>query len=400
MPLTLEDFNPLDPQCDPKTQDLGQTSLDIINDVMTGNAFQNPVGSIVNGAAALSRDNGGAIQELLDGQADAPLGEEYGPETIEALESMNNLLSELNGQPGAQIGSPQAGILNNIKDATDRMSGAVNTLDANAFNQSNIVSLSDTFNSMKANLRLPGADVIEDNFGPNFALMFEDGGLGLMQSIGASNNILQQTLGAFQNGDIQENELVQQLTDLGQNLTEAKNNALGIYNQTKDNINQMKDMVQKYGVANTLIAAVRSNPCWTGQLLKEFAVPDLQLKLDGLEALSQGTAIPDGAFSIPSPELPETPEFQTPGAEAIADARAKANELAQGISNEILAIQSGIEEVQQQISDTISEATKSVVNGIADAFGSKGLLAMSASDAGTPEQRAAEAEATIRTITF
>ena len=392
MPLSLEDFNPLDPQCDPKTQDLGQTSLDIINDVMTGNAFQNPVGSIVEGASALSRDNGGAIQGLLDNDANAPPGTGLQPETVAALQNVNNILSELNGQPGAQIGSPNAGILNNVKDATDRMSGAVNTLDANAFNQNNIVSLSDTFNSTKANLRLPGQDVIEDNFGPNFGLMFEEGGLGLMQSIGASNNILQQTLGAFTNGDIQENELIQQLTDLGQNLTETKDNVLGIYNQTKNNIDQMQNVVQKYGIANTLIAAVRSNPCWTGKLLKEFAVPDLQLKLDGLQAFEQGTSIPEGAFSISSPELPESPEFETPAATAIADARAKANELAQGVSNQILAVQSGIEEFFQGAYETVSQGAKDAIVGVQESFGSGGLLAMSASEAGTTEQRASEAQ--------
>ena len=391
MPLTLEDFNPLDPQCDPKTQDLGQSALDIINDVMTGNAFQNPVGSIVEGAAALSRDNGGAIQSLLDANTEDPLGGNLDPETVAALENVNSILSELNGTPGAQIGSPSAGLLNNIKDATDRMSGAINTLDANAFNQNNIVSLSDTFNSMKANLRLPGSDVIEDNFGPNFSLMFEEGGLGLMQSIGASNNILQQTLGAFTNGDIQQNELVQQLTELGQNLTETKDNALGIYNQTKENISSMKNMVQKYGVANTLIAAVKSNPCWTGQLLKEFAVPDLQLKLDGLEALVQGTEIPAGAFTIESPELPETPDFQTPVANAIADARNKASELAQEVAAEVRAIQSGIEEFKQEVTETITQGAKNAINEIKE-LGSRALLAMSADESPTTEQRAAAAK--------
>ena len=395
MPLSLEDFNPLDPQCDPKTQDLGQTSLDIINDVMTGNAFQNPVGTIVNTAKAIAQDNELSITNILDDNENAPPGSGLEPATVAALQSMNNLLGELNGQPGAQIGSPNAGILNNIKDATDRMSGAVNTLDANAFNQNNIVSLSDTFNSMKANLRLPGQDVIEDNFGPNFNLMFEEGGLGLMQSVGASNNILQQTIGSFLDGDIQENELVQQVTDLTLNLTETKDNALESYNQTVSNLSNMRDMVQKYGTANTLIAAVRSNPCWTGQLLKEFAVPGLQDKLDALQAFEQGTSIPSGTFSIPTPELPETPPFVAAGADAINQAKAKANELAEEVGNTVRSVQAGITEFVQGAVDTISESAKNAISGIQDSLGSEGLLAMSASEASTTEARAAEAQNVI-----
>ena len=395
MPLSLEDFNPLDPQCDPQTQDLGQTSLDIINDVMTGNAFQNPVGTIVNTAKAIAQDNELSITNILDNNENAPPGTGLQPATVSALQSMNNLLGELNGQPGAQIGSPNAGILNNIKDATDRMSGAVNTLDANAFNQNNIVSLSDTFNSMKANLRLPGQDVIEDNFGPNFNLILEDGGLTLMQSVGASNNILQQTIGSFLGGDIQENELVQQVTDLAGGLTETKNNALDSYNQTVDNLSNMRNMVQKYGVANTLIAAVRSNPCWTGQLLKEFAVPGLQDKLDALQAFEQGTSIPSGTFSIPTPELPEAPPFVAAGADAINQAKAKANELAEEVGNAVRSVQSGITEFAQGAIDTVSASAKNAIAGIQESLGSEGLLAMSASEAGTTEQRAAEAQNVI-----
>jgi len=395
MPLSLEDFNPLDPQCDPQTQDLGQTSLDIINDVMTGNAFQNPVGTIVNTAKAIAQDNELSITNILDDNENAPPGSGLEPATVAALQSMNNLLGELNGQPGAQIGSPNAGILNNIKDATDRMSGAVNTLDANAFNQNNIVSLSDTFNSMKANLRLPGQDVIEDNFGPNFNLILEDGGLTLMQSVGASNNILQQTIGSFLGGDIQENELVQQVTDLAAGLTETKNNALTSYNQTVENLTNMRDMVQKYGVANTLIAAVRSNPCWTGQLLKEFAVPGLQDKLDALQAFEQGTSIPAGTFSIPTPELPEAPPFVAAGADAINQAKAKANELAEEVGNAVRSVQSGITEFAQGAIDTVSASAKNAIAGIQESLGSEGLLAMSASEAGTTEQRAAEAQNVI-----
>jgi hypothetical protein len=395
MPLSLEDFNPLDPQCDPQTQDLGQTSLDIINDVMTGNAFQNPVGTIVNTAKAIAQDNELSITNILDNNENAPPGTGLQPATVSALQSMNNLLGELNGQPGAQIGSPNAGILNNIKDATDRMSGAVNTLDANAFNQNNIVSLSDTFNSMKANLRLPGQDVIEDNFGPNFNLILEDGGLTLMQSVGASNNILQQTIGSFLGGDIQENELVQQVTDLAGGLTETKNNALDSYNQTVDNLSNMRNMVQKYGVANTLIAAVRSNPCWTGQLMKEFAVPGLQGKLDALQSFEQGTSIPSGTFSIPTPELPEAPPFVAAGADAINQAKAKANELAEEVGNAVRSVQSGITEFAQGAIDTVSASAKNAIAGIQESLGSEGLLAMSASEAGTTEQRAAEAQNVI-----
>ena len=395
MPLSLEDFNPLDPQCDPQTQDLGQTSLDIINDVMTGNAFQNPVGTIVNTAKAVAQDNELSITNILDNNENAPPGTGLQPATVAALQSMNNLLGELNGQPGAQIGSPNAGILNNIKDATDRMSGAVNTLDANAFNQNNIVSLSDTFNSMKANLRLPGQDVIEDNFGPNFNLILEDGGLTLMQSVGASNNILQQTIGSFLGGDIQENELVQQVTDLTLNLTETKNNALDSYNQTVSNLSNMRDMVQKYGTANTLIAAVRSNPCWTGQLMKEFANPDLQGKLDALQAFEQGTSIPSGTFSIPTPELPEAPPFVAAGADAINQAKAKANELAGEVGNAVRSVQSGITEFAQGAIDTVSASAKNAIAGIQESLGSEGLLAMSASEASTTEQRASEAQNVI-----
>ena len=386
MPLSAADFDPFDPKCDPQTQELGQTSLDIINDVMTGNAFQNPVGTITQTARAIVQDNSDVIQGILDDNEGSLPGEGLGPETVAALQGMNSTLSSANETIGF------------VKDATDRMSGAVNTLDANAFNQNNIVSLSDTFNSMKANLRLPGQDVIEDNFSQNFGLMFEDGGLGLMQSMGASNNILQQTLGSFLGGDIQENELVQQLTDLGQNITDAKNGALNIYNQTLDNIDQMKNMVQKYGVANTLIAAVRSNPCWTGQLLEEFAVPGLQDKLDALKAMSQGTALPAGTFSIPSPELPEAPPFVEAAGEAIGEAKAKANELAEEVGNAIRSVQSGIEEFKQEVSETISAAAKSAIEGLGIEYSTPGYLAMSRSEAYDVLQRTDEARDLMRRL--
>ena len=386
MPLSAADFDPFDPKCDPQTQELGQTSLDIINDVMTGNAFQNPVGTITQTARAVVLDNSDVIQGILDANDPTdPLGG-LQESTVAALTSVNSLLGDTNG------------VIGQVKDATDRMSGAVNTLDANAFNQNNIVSLSDTFNSMKANLRLPGQEVIEDNFSQNFGLMFEDGGLGLMQSIGASNNILQNTLGSFLNGDIQENELVQELTTLGQEITDAKNGALNIYNQTVDNISQMQNMVQKYGVANTLIAAVRSNPCWTGQLFEEFAVPNLQGKLDALKAFEQGTAIPSGTFSIPSPDLPEAPPFVEAGADAINQAKAKANELAEEVGNTVRSVQAGITEFVQGAVDTVSASAKNAIAGIQESLGSKGLLAMAASEAGTTEQRAAEAQSTIERL--
>ena len=94
MPLSAADFDPFDPKCDPKTQDLGQTSLDIINDVMTGGAFQNPVGTIVNTAKALAGNNISQITNLLDSQP--PEGGAGGLQdsTIAALESMNALLAE------------------------------------------------------------------------------------------------------------------------------------------------------------------------------------------------------------------------------------------------------------------------------------------------------------------
>ncbi len=386
MPLSAADFDPFDPKCDPKTQDLGQTSLDIINDVMTGGAFQNPVGTIVNTAKALAGNNISQITNLLDSQP--PEGEAGGLQqsTIAALESMNALLAETNG------------VVDQVGDATDRMSGAVNTLDANAFNQNNIVSLSDTFNSMKANLRLPGQDVIEDNFSQNFGLMFEEGGLGFMQSVGASNNILQQTIGSFLGGDIQENDLVNELTTLSLQLNEAKNGAQNIYSQTVENLTNMRDMVQKYGTANTLIAAVRSNPCWTGQLFEEFALPGLQEKLDALKAFEQGTSIPSGTFTIDTPELPEAPPFVAAGADAINQAKAKANELAEEVGNAIRSVQSGITEFAQGAIDTVSASAKNAIAGIQESLGSEGLLAMSASEAGTTEQRAAEAQNVIRRL--
>ena len=251
---------------------------------------------------------------------------------------------------------------------------------------------------MKANLRLPGQDVIEDNFSQNFGLMFEEGGLGFMQSVGASNNILQQTIGSFLGGDIQENDLVNELTTLSLQLNEAKNGAQNIYSQTVENLTNMRDMVQKYGTANTLIAAVRSNPCWTGQLFEEFAVPGLQDKLDALQAFEQGTSIPAGTFSIPTPELPEAPAFVAAGADAINQAKAKANELAEEVGNAVRSVQSGITEFAQGAIDTVSASAKNAIAGIQESLGSEGLLAMSASEAGTTEQRAAEAQNVIRRL--
>jgi hypothetical protein len=160
----------------------------------------------------------------------------------------------------------------------------------------------------------------------------------------------------------------------------------------------MQNVVQKYGIANTLIAAVRSNPCWTGKLLQEFAVPDLQLKLDGLQAFEQGTSIPEGAFSISSPELPESPSFAEAGGDATNQARAKATELASEEGNEIRSVQSGISEYDQGVVDTISGSEKNAIVGVQESFGSGGLLAMSASEAGTTEQRASEAQNVIQRL--
>ena len=382
MPLSASDFIPNDPQCDPKTQDLGQTSLDIINDVMTGGAFQNPVGSIIDAAKIVAGENASVIGNILDSQP--PEGGAGGLQdsTIAALQNINNVLSQTNV------------VVDQVKDATNRISGSVNTTDANAFNQNNIVSLSDTFNSMKANLRLPGADVIEDNFGQNFGLMFEEGGVGLMQSVGASNDILQQTLGRFTGGQIQENELVQELTQMAQELTDAKNGAQNIISQTENNISSMREMVQKYGTANTLIAAVSSNPCWTGKLFEEFAKPGLQEKLDTLKSLVQGQS-PTGSFTISTPELPEAPPFAQAGADAINQAKTKANELAQEVGNAVRSVQSGITEFAQGATDTVSASSKNAIASIQQSLGSGGLLAMSASEAGTTEQRATEAQNVI-----
>ena len=160
----------------------------------------------------------------------------------------------------------------------------------------------------------------------------------------------------------------------------------------------MRDMVQKYGVANSLIAAVRSNPCWTGQLMKEFAVPGLQDKLDALQAFEQGTSIPAGTFSIPTPELPEAPAFVAAGADAINQAKAKANELAEEVGNAVRSVQSGITEFAQGAIDTVSASAKNAIAGIQESLGSEGLLAMSASEAGTTEQRASEAQNVIRRL--
>lgn len=279
------DFNllNLEFECDQQTQQFSEDVRNIVSSALTGNIFQNPVDSLIQGSKLILENNAGLANGI--GDALSTIANPAGP-LDDATNAINGFTNILSGDPLNPDSPSLAGALDFAQGFTDRLSGKLIDNEGTMYQMSNAVGIAATYNNIVNNLRLPEQDLI-DNFSPAFESILEDGGGQLFASVQALNSNITGILGQY--ADVSDwaqdinriNDFVNSITDATQAISESITNVLDLIQSGKDFIDNALALIKRYGLAQLAISSVLNDPCFTGELLQNVVgTPELRKSLD------------------------------------------------------------------------------------------------------------------------
>ena len=272
--------------CDEQTQIFTDEVRDVVQGALTGQIFQNPVDSLIQGSKLLIESNSGLSSTIGSALETAGGGVPGGPDLTQAKTSIENLTQILTGDPTNPDSVSFASVLTNAQNFTNRLSGRLIDNEGTVYQLANAVGIATTYNNIVNNLRLPNQDLI-DNFTPAFESILPTGGGELFASVQSLNQNITGILGQYTdvsgwaNNVNTINEFVTSITDATQAISQSIANVQNLVQSGKDYIDNALALIKRYGLAQLAISSALNDPCFAGELLQNVVgTPELKKSLE------------------------------------------------------------------------------------------------------------------------
>ena len=294
--------------------------LDFIQTFLRGDALINPIQEL---SAGVKGAIGDAIANISSLPA-AGLNQDGTPALGYSQSVLDNWTDTLNNFSSN---------LTDFESYTNRMSGVITGFQEGEPDLGRILGIGSAYNSALATLATDPAQLLEDNFSHGFNSLKKEFGIDAMNE---SNNVLDQInnllaqAGTGYPGDIPAADFVNQMQQLTGSVDTIWQSITNIRNAENAFLAGALAFLDKFGLANTALSGVLTDPCMIGKVIKDLI------------------ASPDLSSLIPSLELPSLPSLDEI-ASLIPDP--------ESIAEEIKASVEGIvESIQQQVEQLIDDA--------------------------------------------
>lgn len=313
---------------------LEPTQIDFIQSFLRGDALSNPIADLAGGVKS-------TISEAVSG-----------------LQGIGSFTENPDGTLGGFVQAPWASNLQNVvqdfqgsivefEQRTNRISGVVSGFQDEQPDLGRILGIGSAYNSALATLSTNPEDILKDNFSHGFNSLKQEFGVNAIQE---SQNVLDgivQFAGQFGAGDTDpgDNQFFDEIIRITTTIQGIEQSFLNIANSEDAFLSGALAFLDQYGLANTALSGVLTDPCLAGKVFKDLIAGP------GIEGL-----IPELQF--PSP----------PSLEEIAALIPDPEELVDDIKASVEGIVESVQQQAEQLIDSVVDKGKDAVNKLEKSF--------------------------------
>ena len=308
--------------------------IDFIQSFLRGDALSNPIADLAGGVKS-------TISEAVSG-----------------LQGIGSFTENPDGTAGGFVQAPWASNLQNVvqdfqgsivefEQRTNRISGVVSGFQDEQPDLGRILGIGSAYNSALATLSTNPEDILKDNFSHGFNSLKQEFGVNAIQE---SQNVLDgivQFAGQFGAGDFDpgDNQFFDEVIRITTTIQGIEQSFLNIANSEDAFLSGALAFLDQYGLANTALSGVLTDPCLAGKVFKDLIAGP------GIEGL-----IPD--LQLPSP----------PSLEQIAALIPDPEELVDDIKASVEGIVESVQQQAEQLIDSVVDKGKDAVNKLEKSF--------------------------------
>ena len=308
--------------------------IDFIQSFLRGDALSNPIADLAGGVKS-------TISEAVSG-----------------LQGIGSFTENPDGTVGGFVQAPWASNLQNVvqdfqgsivefEQRTNRISGVVSGFQDEQPDLGRILGIGSAYNSALATLSTNPEDILKDNFSHGFNSLKQEFGVNAIQE---SQNVLDgivQFAGQFGAGDFDpgDNQFFDEVIRITTTIQGIEQSFLNIANSEDAFLSGALAFLDQYGLANTALSGVLTDPCLAGKVFKDLIAGP------GIEGL-----IPD--LQLPSP----------PSLEQIAALIPDPEELVDDIKASVEGIVESVQQQAEQLIDSVVDKGKDAVNKLEKSF--------------------------------
>jgi len=318
---------------------LEPNQIDFIQSFLRGDALRNPIAELAGGVKGAINDalvtlpGIGSFSQPTDANGD-PIGDPIFTQAPWAANLQNTLISF----QGELVGFEQR---------TNRMSGVVSGFQEGEPDLGRILGIGSAYNSALATLSTDPEDIFKDNFSHGFNSLKQEFGINAIQESQNALDAATQFIGQFGAGDFNPGDLefFDEALRITTTLQGIEQSFLNIANSEDAFLSGALAFLDQYGLANTALSGVLSDPCLAGKVFTDLIAGP------GIEGL-----IPD--LQLPSP----------PSLEQIAALIPDPEELVDGIKASVEGIVESVQQQAEQLIDSVVDQGKEAVNRLEQTF--------------------------------
>lgn len=308
--------------------------IDFIQSFLRGDALSNPIADLAGGVKS-------TISEAVSG-----------------LQGIGSFTENPDGTPGGFVQAPWASNLQNVvqdfqgsivefEQRTNRISGVVSGFQDDQPDLGRILGIGSAYNSALATLSTNPEDIFKDNFSHGFNSLKQEFGVNAIQE---AQNVLDgivQFAGQFGAGDFDpgDNQFFDEIIRITTTIQGIEQSFLNIANSEDAFLSGALAFLDQYGLANTALSGVLTDPCLAGKVFKDLIAGP------GIEGL-----IPD--LQLPSP----------PSLDQIAELIPDPEELVDDIKASVEGIVESVQQQAEQLIDSVVDKGKDAVNKLEKSF--------------------------------
>ena len=313
--------------------------IDFIQSFLRGDALRNPIADLAGGVkSAISDALGtlpgiGSYSQPTDANGD-PIGDPIFTQTQWAS-NLENVVRSFN-----------QGLVD-FEQRTNRMSGVVSGFQEGEPDLGRILGIGSAYNSALATLATDPEEIFKDNFSHGFNSLKQEFGINAIQESQNTLDAAIQFIGQFGAGDLDPGDLefFDEALRITTTLQGIQQSFLNIANSEDAFLSGALAFLDQYGLANTALSGVLSDPCLAGKVFTDLIAGP------GIEGL-----IPD--LQLPSP----------PSLEEIASLIPDPEELVDGIKASVEGIVESVQQQAEQLIDSVVDQGKEAVNRLEQTF--------------------------------
>jgi len=318
---------------------LEPNQIDFIQSFLRGDALRNPIAELAGGVKSAINDaletlpGIGSFSQPTDANGN-PIGDPFFTQAPWAFNLENAVLSFQSR-------------LVEFEQRTNRMSGVVTGFQEGQPDLGRILGIGSAYNSALATLATDPEDIFKDNFSHGFNSLKQEFGINAIQESQNALDAATQFIGQFGAGDFDPGDLefFDEALRITTTLQGIEQSFLNIANSEDAFLSGALAFLDQYGLANTALSGVLSDPCLAGKVFTDLIAGP------GIEGL-----IPD--LQLPSP----------PSLEEIASLIPDPEELVDGIKASVEGIVESVQQQAEQLIDSVVDKGKDAVNKLEKSF--------------------------------